>query len=185
MSALVRTSRTFPSTTTCADTAGDVPALEAEKSLSTSRSVKDTDSLPVPAITQTPTSVGLSNTAAVSPVAFVALASRNASAPAATRAGFTTTVMPSAITLVGDGCTRIADVKVMPSAVSRSRTEFDVVDMVWCSPSTTRVTCLRRERFTTPATSTMPTTTVAPMTARWVRSRRTLVARIGNLPPGL
>ena len=66
MPALVRTSRTFPSTTTCTDTAGDVPALDAEKELSTSWSARLTDSGPVPAITQTPTSVGLSSTVAVS-----------------------------------------------------------------------------------------------------------------------
>ena len=63
MSALVRMSRTFPSTTACTDTIGDVPTPEAERSLSSSRSVTSTDTGLVPAITQTPTSVGLSKTA--------------------------------------------------------------------------------------------------------------------------
>ena len=124
MSALVKTSRTFPSTTACTDTTEDVPALEAEKSLSTSRSVdvrrKPRSSRPSP---RPPHRWGFRRPRGHRPTAPAALAARNASAPDATRAGFTTTVMPSAIALVGDGCTRTADVSVMPSSSSRSWTE--------------------------------------------------------------
>ena len=58
-SALVRTSRTFPSTTARTDTTGDDPTLDAEKELSTSSFASPAMFELVPAITQTPTSVGL------------------------------------------------------------------------------------------------------------------------------
>ena len=114
----------------------------------------------VPAITQTPTSVGLSKTAGRSPVFLAALAARNASAPGATGAGSTTTVMPSASTRrrrrLHQSRRRRAS---MPSRRADPRRIALIVADGLRAPSTTRVTCLLEREVATPATSTTPTTT--------------------------
>src|SRR5438445_11710155 len=89
VAALVRTSCTFPDTTTRANTTGEEPTFDTESE----RSARG-------AALAAPSPLALSTTQTPTPVT-----SELAAAPAAPAAGPTTTVMPSATSVAGGGST--------------------------------------------------------------------------------
>ena len=148
----------LPSTTTCTARPGTIRRSKESRS----RRVGPPRRRPVPSCHHPDPRIGGASNSAASEA-------RNASAPTRCVAG--APPRSSAIALVGDGCTRIAEASVMPSSRSRSCTESEVVATVSLALVDDEVDVLAHGQVHNPATRDTPTTRAAPMTTRWARSR--------------
>jgi hypothetical protein len=166
VSALVRTSWSFPFTTTSADTTCDHPAgSPAENQSSPDRDASIRCGAVAPSITQTPTSSG---SGPVTP----------SSQPRSTK-----TVIPSASEVCVGGVTRSPYPTRIPCASRSSPTLALIVRTASGRPwSTTSVTVFWIATYVRPPTSTTLASSAFPIALR-ARNRRTRDGRTGTLPP--